>query len=477
MISNIINKDLLTVNNLELDFLQLQARRIMDKGSDFCDLYLQNSLSESWVLDEGIIKSGAYALDSGIGIRAICDEKTFLSYSNILMPESIEKLVNNLYIEVNNSKIIQPKPSLYESKIEKLYLAKNSIHEFSSAYKIELLKQINEIARKKINVINVIASISIEYEQVLIIRGDGRCVDDERPLIHLSISLVVKHNNMQEKGYSGFGGRYGLEEIKPDLLTTHVNKAYEQAILKCEAKNAPMGKMPIVLGNGWAGIILHEAVGHGLEGDFNRKGSSAFSGKIGTRVAAKGVTVVDDGTIPNIRGSLSIDDEGNKTQKNILIEDGILKGYLLDEFNARLMGLNSTGNGRRETYASCPLPRMTNTYMLGGSYSHDEIISSIDDGLYAESFEGGQVDITSGQFVFNASIAWVIKKGKLVYPVKGCALIGNGPECLNYVSMIANNAELDSGIGTCGKDGQSVPVGVGQPTIRVDDGLIVGGSN
>jgi TldD protein len=477
MISDSVSKGLLTLNNLELEFLQLQAQKIMDKGSDFCDLYLQNSLSESWVLDEGIIKSGNYALDSGIGIRSICGEKSFLSYSNILLPDSIKNLVDSLYIEPNKSNVKKSTGINNDHIIERLYLAKNSIYDFNSDYKISLLKKIDNLSRKKTNIINVVASISIEYDQVLIIRGDGRYADDERPLVHLSISLVVKHNNIQEKGYSGFGGRYSLDNVTYEMLIQHINKAYEQAILKCEAKNAPMGKMPIVLGNGWAGIILHEAVGHGLEGDFNRKGSSAFSGKVGERVAAKGVTVIDDGTLYNKRGSLSIDDEGNKTQKNVLIEDGILKGYLLDEFNARLMGLNSTGNGRRETYASCPLPRMTNTYMLGGNYIHEEIINSIDNGLYAESFEGGQVDITSGQFVFNASIAWVIKNGKLAYPVKGCALIGNGPECLKYVSMIGNNAELDSGIGTCGKDGQSVPVGVGQPTIRIDDGLIVGGSN
>ncbi len=474
-IDNGVNQELLLANSLDLDYLFIQTKKIMQKGVDFCDLYLQKSLSESWSLDEGIVKSGSYALDSGIGIRAICDEKSFLSYSNILSPQSIDNLVNNLYIESksnsNQSSIILSN----KDDIDKLYTSSNSINMFDSEYKIQILKQIDSISRSKANVINVITSLTIEYDQILIVRGDGKYVDDQRPLIHLNISLIVKHKNLTERGYSGFGGRYTLNTITHNMIDYHISKAYEQAILKCEAKNPPMGKMPIVLGNGWAGVILHEAVGHGLEGDFNRKGSSAFSGRIGQQVASSGVTIIDDGTIADRRGSLTVDDEGNKTQKNILIENGILKGYLLDELNARLLGTKSTGNGRRESYASCPIPRMTNTYMLGGNYTHDEIIKSVSNGLYAESFEGGQVDITSGQFVFNASIAWVIKNGKLDYPVKGCALIGNGPECLKYVTMIGDNSELDSGIGICGKEGQSVPVGVGQPTIRLDDGLIVGG--
>jgi TldD protein len=324
-------------------------------------------------------------------------------------------------------------------------------------------------------VTNVIANLSLEHDEVCIVRSDDRIASDVRPLIHLSIIVIINNGNKTEKGYSGFGGRYLLGEITSDILALHVEKAYQQALLKCEAVAGPSGQLPVVLGNGWAGVILHEAVGHGLEGDFNRKGSSAFSNRIGQKVAHKSVTVIDEGSIPNRRGSLNIDDEGNKTQRNVLIENGVLKGYMFDELNARLMGTNSTGNGRRESFACSPIPRMTNTYMLGGKYTHEEIIASVDNGLYAESFEGGQVDITSGQFVFNANVAWVIKNGKLDYPVKGCALVGNGPECLKYVSMVGNNLELDSGIGVCGKDGQSVPVGVGQPTIRIDSGLIVGG--
>ena len=293
--------------------------------------------------------------------------------------------------------------------------------------------------------------------------------------MHLSITIIINNGQKIEKGYSGLGGRYSITEINTDEITKHIDKAYTNALLKCEAVSGPSGQMPVVLGNGWAGVILHEAVGHGLEGDFNRKGSSAFSNKIGSKVASDCVTVIDEGCIANRRGSLNVDDEGNPTQKNVLIENGILRGYMFDELNARLMNTKSTGNGRRESFASNTIPRMTNTYMLGGNYTHDEVISSIENGLYAENFEGGQVDITSGQFVFNANIAWVIKNGKLSHPVKGCALVGNGPECLKYVTMVANNVELDSGIGVCGKDGQSVPVGVGQPTIRIDSGLVVGG--
>ena len=278
-----------------------------------------------------------------------------------------------------------------------------------------------------------------------------------------------------ERAAAGGGGRYSLDYFSVEMVTSYIEKAYLQAGLKLEAKPAPSGEMPVVLGNGWAGVILHEAVGHGLEGDFNRKGSSAFSGKIGQQVASKGVTVIDEGCISDRRGSMNIDDEGNPSSRTVLIEDGILKGYLFDELNARLMNIQSTGNGRRESYASNPIPRMTNTYMLGGKHTPEEIIASVEYGLFAENFEGGQVDITSGQFVFNASVAWVIEKGKLAYPVKGCALVGNGPECLQHVTMIGNDLALDSGVGVCGKDGQSVPVGVGQPTMRLDGGLIVGG--
>lgn len=471
-----VTQNLLANNSLDIDFLNNQTKKLIKKNVDFCDLYLQCTTSESWALDEGIIKSGSFAINQGIGVRAICTEKSFLSYSNAITPKSISELVDNLFIEPS----IKHSPYLTENQQDKflnLYTFDNSITAFQSTEKTGILKDIDTQARSLPFVTNVIANLSLEHDEIYVVRSDDRHMGDIRPLIHLSITIIINNGKKIEKGYSGLGGRYLLTELSQQKLAFHIDKAYKQALLKCEAVAAPSGQMPVILGNGWAGVILHEAVGHGLEGDFNRKGSSAFSNKIGSQVASPNVTVIDEGCIANRRGSLNIDDEGNPTQRNILIENGILKGYMFDELNARLMNTKSTGNGRRESFASNTIPRMTNTYMLQGKYTHDEIIASIENGLYAESFEGGQVDITSGQFVFNANTAWVIKNGKLSHPVKGCALVGNGPECLKYVSMVGNNLELDSGIGVCGKDGQSVPVGVGQPTIRIDSGLVVGGGH
>jgi TldD protein len=471
-----IEQNILAANSLDLSFLNKQTAKLLQKKVDFCDLYLQCTTSESWSLDEGIIKSGSFAVNQGIGVRAICGEKSFLSYSNSMSPNAISSLVDNLFIEtgVTSDPYLSAKQ---QDKILNIYTFENSITAFTSVKKTDLLKTIDALARVKPFVTNVISNLSLEHDEVCIVRSDDRVASDVRPLIHLSITIIINNGSKQEKGYSGLGGRYSLNEITDAQLSTHIEKAYQQALLRCEAVASPGGQMPVVLGNGWAGVILHEAVGHGLEGDFNRKESSAFSNKIGALVASPRVTVIDEGCIPNRRGSLNIDDEGNPTQKNVLIENGILRSYMFDELNAKLMNTKSTGNGRRESFACCPIPRMTNTYMLGGNYSHEEIIASIDNGLYAESFEGGQVDITSGQFVFNANIAWVIKNGKLSYPVKGCALVGNGPECLKHVSMVGNNLELDPGIGVCGKSGQSIPVGVGQPTIRIDSGLVVGGNS
>ena len=468
-----IEQNLLFANQLDKDFLQKQTQTLMHKQVDFCDLYLQKTASESFSLDEGIIKSGSFSIDEGIGIRAVCGEKAFLSYSNSLNPKTIQNLVRDIFIE----------PSFSQNSISKikfktpsiLYTQDNPISSSSGFEKTELLGKINAFARKLPYVTNVIANLSLEYDEICIVRGDNNIIGDIRPLIHLGITVIISKNGQIEKSNSGCGGRYLMSNLTDAILESNVNSAYQQAILKSDAVAAPAGQMSVVLGNAWAGVILHEAVGHGLEGDFNRKGSSAFSNRIGQQVAAKDVTVIDDGSIPNRRGSLTIDDEGNATRKNILIENGILKDYIFDELNARLMGRKSSGNGRRESFNCSPMPRMTNTYMKGGKYSHDEIIASVENGLYAENFEGGSVDITSGQFVFNANVAWVIKNGKLAHPVKGCALVGNGPECLKYVSMVGNNSDLDSGIGNCGKNGQTVPVGVGQPTIRIDGGLVVGG--
>ena len=468
-----VSQNLLYNNQLDETFLNRQLAKLTQRGIDFADLYLQNTASESWVLDEGIIKSGSFAINQGIGVRAVCGEKTFFSYANALDTQLISNLVDNLFIE-NVSGVAKVYSQAPSAQLD-LYTLTNPLYSMASAAKISLLQKIDQFGRKNSYVTNVIASINLEYDQVYLARSDERQFSDIRPLIHLSISLIVSKDGKLERAGAGGGGRYELSYFSPEMVASYIDKAYEQAMLKLEAKAAPSGEMPIVLGNGWAGVILHEAVGHGLEGDFNRKGSSAFSGKIGQQVASKGVTVIDEGCIADRRGSLNIDDEGNPTQRTVLIEDGILQGYLYDELNARLMNTQSTGNGRRESFASNPLPRMTNTYMLGGKYSPEEIISSVEYGLFAENFEGGQVDITSGQFVFNASVAWVIENGKLSYPVKGCALVGSGPECLQHVSMIGNDLALDSGVGVCGKDGQSVPVGVGQPTMRLDGGLVVGG--
>lgn len=473
MINQQVVDCLLTNNGIDSNFLNAQLNQLSKRGIDFADLYLQNTASESWVIDEGIIKSGSYAVNQGIGVRAVCGEKTFFSYANALDQRVIKDLVNNLYLEPVN-KHNQGYSNVNNHALN-LHTFENPLQSWDSAKKIQLLQSINQIARAKNYVTNVIASINLEYDQIYLARSDERHFSDIRPLIHLSITVIVSKDGKMERAAAGGGGRYSLDYFSLEMISSYIEKAYVQAQLKLEARPAPSGEMPVVLGNGWAGVILHEAVGHGLEGDFNRKGSSAFSGKIGQQVASKGVTVIDEGCISDRRGSMNIDDEGNPSSRTVLIEDGILKGYLFDELNARLMNTQSTGNGRRESYASNPIPRMTNTYMLGGTSTPEEIIASVDYGLFAENFEGGQVDITSGQFVFNASVAWVIEKGKLAYPVKGCALVGNGPECLQHVTMIGNDLALDSGVGVCGKDGQSVPVGVGQPTIRLDGGLIVGG--
>lgn len=476
-----IEQNLLTVNALDTSFLERMAKNLMQKKVDFCDLYLQNTTSEAFSIDEGIIKSGSYAVDQGIGVRAVCGDKTFLSYSNSLSTKTISGLVENIFIEPVQSVMVDNATAhqgctLHTSSDKSIYTFDNPINSHTGTDKTTLLNKLDSLGRSLAHVTNVIASLSLEYDEVCIVNGNLNFASDIRPLIHLSVTIIIDKNGTVEKGSSGGGGRYLISHFNDQFLSDHVTKAYNQAILKTEAVEGPSGQMPVVLGNAWAGVILHEAVGHGLEGDFNRRGSSAFSNRIGQQVASKNVTIVDEGSIPNRRGSLNIDDEGNPTGRTVLIEDGILRGYMFDELNAGLMGAKSTGNGRRESFACNPMPRMTNTYMLGGTHSHDEIIASVEDGLYAESFEGGQVDITSGQFVFNASVAWVIKNGKLAYPVKGCALVGNGPECLKYVSMIGNDSELDVGVGTCGKNGQTVPVGVGQPTMRIDSGLVVGGS-
>ncbi|HEX5486762.1 MAG TPA: metalloprotease TldD, partial [Limnobacter sp.] len=357
-----------------------------------------------------------------------------------------------------------------------LYGPLNPIPTLTSTEKVELLRRLEQFARKRDpRVIQVMANVVGAYDVVMVVRSDGHLAADIRPLVRVGVSVVVESKGRRETGNSGGGGRFGFSYFDDDTLRHYAETAVDQALINLEARPAPAGAQTVVLGPGWPGVLLHEAVGHGLEGDFNRKGSSAFSGRIGERVAAKGVTVVDDGTLVNRRGSLNVDDEGNKTECTVLIEDGILKGYIQDMTNARLMKMPVTGNGRRESFAHLPMPRMTNTYMLGGDTPPEEIIASVKEGVYAVNFGGGQVDITSGKFVFSASLAYKIENGKVTYPVKGATLIGNGPDAMTKVSMIGNDMALDEGVGVCGKEGQSVPVGVGQPTLRID-GLVMGGT-
>jgi TldD protein len=345
-----------------------------------------------------------------------------------------------------------------------------------STAKVQLLERVEKMARAKDpRVVQVMASLSMEHDVVMVARANGVLAADIRPLVRLSLSVIVEQKGRRETGSSGGGGRFGLSYFDDSLLQTYAQEAVQSALINLDARAAPAGEMPVVLGPGWPGILLHEAIGQGLAGDFNRKGSSAFAGRLGQRVAAKGVTVLDDGTLSDRRGSLNVDDEGHVSQRNVLIEDGILQGYIQDSLNARLMGVKPTGNGRRESYAHLPMPRMTNTYMLGGDKDPQEVIASLKRGIYASNFGGGQVDITSGKFVFSTSQAWWVENGKLLYPVKGATLVGNGPDALTRVSMIGSDMALDSGVGTCGKEGQSVPVGVGQPTLRIE-GLTVGGT-
>ena len=442
---------------------------------DYADLYFQYSRLESWSLEEGIVKSGAYSIDRGVGVRAVSGEKTAFAYSDDISFDALaQAAMATRAIGRQGQSAVAALDHVGGAR--SLYSARDPVVALTDADKVALLERIERLARQRDpRVTQVMASLAGEYEAILVARGDGLIAADVRPLVRLSLSVIVEENGRREQGMAGGGGRLDYGYFTDGLLQEYAAKAVDQALLNLNAREAPAGTMTVVLGPGWPGILLHEAIGHGLEGDFNRKETSAFSNRIGQRVAAAGVTVVDDGTIADSRGSLNIDDEGNPTQRTVLIEDGLLRCYMQDALNARLMGVVPTGNGRRESFAHVPMPRMTNTVMLNGESDPGEIIASVDNGLYAVNFGGGQVDITNGKFVFSAAEAWKIENGKLAYPVKGATLIGNGPDALTRVSMIGNDLALDSGIGTCGKDGQSVPVGVGQPTLRID-GLTVGGT-
>jgi len=441
----------------------------------FADLYFQHAHFESWSLEEGIVKSGAFSIDRGVGVRAVAGDKQAYAYSDDISLAALEEAaVAVRAIGRQGQSTVAPLTRSGAAHV--LYSQGDPVGSLAEAAKVALLERLERMARSlDPRVVQVMASLAGEHETILIARSDGLLAADVRPLVRVSITVIVEENGRREQGYAGGGGRFDYAYFGDDILSRYAKAAVDQAVLNLSAREAPAGTTTVVLGSGWPGILLHEAIGHGLEGDFNRKGTSAFSGRIGKRVAAKGVTVVDDGTLERRRGSLNIDDEGNPSQRNVLIEDGILQGYMQDRMNSGLMGVAATGNGRRESFAHMPMPRMTNTIMLAGDRDSAEIIGSVKDGIYAANFAGGQVDITSGKFVFSAAEAWKIENGKLTYPVRGATLIGDGPEALTRVSMIGNDLALDAGIGTCGKDGQSVPVGVGQPTLRID-GLTVGGT-
>ena len=474
----IVDNCLLSPYGIDTPGLQQVLDQILTYQVDYADLFFQYNRSEGWVLEEGIVKSGSFNIDQGVGVRAVSGDKTGFAYSDDISMSALVAAAQatRAITQQGNSQSVQTGKRHDIDFHRQLYLPEDPIGHLKDADKVALLEKLERYTRKiDPRITQVVVSLAGEYEVVMIARSDGLLAADVRPLVRLSLQVIAEENGRREQGVAGGGGRFGYAYFTDEILQDYAQKAVHQAIVNLNARPAPADAMTVVLGNGWPGILLHEAIGHGLEGDFNRKGSSAFSGRVGERVAAAGVTVVDDGTIPQRRGSLNIDDEGNPTQCTVLIEDGILKGYLQDNLNARLMGVAVTGNGRRESFAHIPMPRMTNTYMLNGDKDPAEIIASVKYGLYAANFGGGQVDITSGKFVFSAAEAYMIENGKITYPVKGATLIGNGPDVLTRVSMIGNDMLLDPGVGTCGKEGQSVPVGVGQPTLRID-GLTVGGT-
>ena len=472
---NTASQYLLTPYDLDHNALGRVFGQIMTHSVDYADLYFQYSRSEGWSLEEGQVKSGSFNIYQGVGVRAVSGEKTAFAYSdeiNLTALTAAASATRAIAASGGDGKM----PAVQSGHPRKLYGPQDPIASLSDTDKVRMLEKLEKYARDlDPRVTQVMAGLAAEFDVILVARSDGLMAADVRPLTRVSVTVIAEEGDSREQGSAGGGGRFDYGYFTDAVLQNYAKEAVHQAITNLKAKPAPAGTMTVVLGNGWPGILLHEAIGHGLEGDFNRKGSSAFSGRIGERVGAPGVTVLDDGTIPDRRGSLNIDDEGNPTQRTTLIENGILKGYIQDSLNARLMGMPLTGNGRRESFAHIPMPRMTNTYMLNGDKDPQEIIASVKNGLYAVNFGGGQVDITNGKFVFSAAEAYMIENGKVTYPVKGATLIGNGPDVLTRVSMIGNDMALDAGVGTCGKDGQSVPVGVGQPTLKID-GLTVGGT-
>jgi len=467
---------LLSPYGLDEADLQQVLDQLMGHSIDNADLYFQLSRHESWMLEDGIVREGHHGIEQGVGVRALSGEKTGFAYSDEIMLPALSEAANAARAIARSGRqgAVQ---AWQQPASQRLYLPLDPLAAFDAAQKISLLRALDAEARQiDPRVKQVIVSLAGTHEVILVAGSDGTLAADVRPLVRMNVSVIAEQGERREQGTAGGGGRVDYSYFQQEQRGLgYAREAVRQALLNLDAVAAPAGPMPVVLGPGWPGVLLHEAIGHGLEGDFNRKGSSAFSGRIGERVASPLCTVVDDGTLPNRRGSLNVDDEGTPTQQTVLIENGILKGYMQDKLNASLMGQASTGNGRRESYAHLPMPRMTNTYMMAGEHDPQEIIASVDKGLYAVNFGGGQVDITSGKFVFSACEAYLIEKGKVTRPVKGATLIGNGPDVLTRVSMVGNDLELDRGVGVCGKEGQSVPVGVGQPTLKIDS-ITVGGT-
>lgn len=473
---DIASQTFLEPANLKTSHLDSVMAKLLSRQVDYADIYFQYSKLESWVLEDGIVKDGSYNIEKGSGLRAVSGEKTGFAYvDDIELPGLLNAAGTACAIARSGQNQVQAVNTSQTGK--QLYQPIDPLTTLDQAKKIELLKQLDQEARSiDPRVTQVIVSLVASHDTVMIFNSNGMLNGDVRPLVRLNVNVIVEDNGRREQGSSGGGARLGLDYfIEHDRGKKFAREAVRQALVNLEAIAAPAGSMPVVLGPGWPGVLLHEAVGHGLEGDFNRKGTSAFSNRIGEKVTSGLCTIVDDGTLPDRRGSLTIDDEGIPSENTVLIENGILKGYMQDTMNARLMKTRSTGNGRRESYSHLPMPRMTNTYMLPGESDPEEIIRSVDKGLYAVNFGGGQVDITSGKFVFSASEAYLIENGKVTQPVKGATLIGSGPEAMTQVSMVGNDLELDAGVGTCGKEGQSVPVGVGQPTLKIDN-ITVGGT-
>lgn len=472
---NLINASELSQRDLEQTLGFLFAHQL-----DYADLYFQSSVHESWVLEDGLVKDGSFNIERGVGVRAISGEKTGFAYADSINAAALQQAAaaaRGIAAQGQHGSV----KAFSRSSNSNIYLPCEPLQSLSNTEKVALLHQVEAFIRSlDSRAEQVMVSLTGVYEEVLVAASDGTFATDIRPLVRLNCSVLLQHNGRRERGSAGGGARtdyryFSAEQDGQPRWQHFAREAVRMAQVNLTAVDAPAGTMPVVLGSGWPGVLLHEAVGHGLEGDFNRKGSSTFSGRIGQQVASKHCTIVDDGTLTGRRGSLNIDDEGVPSQYNVLIEKGILKGYIQDKHNAMLMGVPPTGNGRRESFAHLPMPRMTNTYMLSGDYAAEEIIASVKKGIYAPNFGGGQVDITSGKFVFSASEAYLIEDGKITTPIKGATLIGNGPEAMQQVSMVGNDMRLDSGVGVCGKQGQSVPVGVGQPTLKLD-ALTVGGT-